>query len=202
MRKKPPAPSASRSSGSSRTVRAHERVSATEAEQAPLGGGLLVVVELGAEWPGEATLARAAAGMRRVLSQTEGETPAAFAERVAGAQEGLFGRGIRLETIVLACNERIDDAAEAARRKTLSVALGSMAKHKSGRAYLAASGRSSGRLRHALSSLSQGLFDEWRTAGLEVSVDFGDLGEVADRGQGSRLSRAAPPTFLFTARVA
>jgi hypothetical protein len=162
----------------------------------------LVVVELGGAWPGEATLARAAAGMRRVLSQTEGETPAAFAERVAGAQEGLFGRGVRLETIVLACNERIDDAAEAARRKTLSVALGNMAKHKSGRAYLAASGRSSGRLRHALSSLSQGLFDEWRTAGLEVSVDFGDLGEVADRGQGSRLSRAAQPTFLFTARVA
>jgi hypothetical protein len=163
----------------------------------PLDGrGILVVVELGGEWPSEAAIGCSPSSTplaRRVLAQAEGETPAAFAERVASSLDSLFGRGIQLETVVLACNERLDESAEAARRKALGLALGSMAKHKCGRAYLAAAGRSSGRLRHALSALAQGLFDEWRTAGLEVSVDFGDE---------SRLADAAQPQFVFTARVA
>jgi hypothetical protein len=104
--------------------------------------------------------------------------------------DGVFGRSVRLETLVLACNERLDEAADAARRKFLGIALGGMAKHKSGHAYLAASARSSGRLRHGLAALAFGLFEEWRTAGLEVSVDFGEESRVP----------AAP--FLFTARVA
>ena len=167
-------------------------------QQEPLvGRGLLVVVELGGEWPSRAEVAPALAGqvqpLRRVLAQTEAETPAAFAERVASSLDGLFGRGIQLETVILACNERLDGAAEGARRKALGLALGSMAKHKAGRAYLAASGRSSGRLRHGLSALAQGLFDEWRTAGLEVSVDFGEEARLLD---------AAPPQYAFTARVA
>jgi hypothetical protein len=150
-------------------------------------GGVLVVVELGGEWPSVAT---SEASARRVLTQLEGETPGALAERVANSLDGLFGRGVKLETVVLACNERLDESAEAARRKVLGIALGSMAKHKSGRAYLAASARSGGRLRHGLSALAQALFDEWRTAGLEVSVDFGQEG----------LATASP--FAFTARVA
>jgi len=152
-------------------------------------GGVLVAVELGGEWPG---LIGAEASARRVMAQLEGETPAAFAERVANSLDGLFGRGVRLETVVLACNERLDESADAARRKVLGIALGSMAKHKSGRAYLAASARSGGRLRHALSALAQGSFDEWRTAGLEVSVDFGE--------ESRSTTRATP--FAFTARVA
>lgn len=152
-------------------------------------GGLLVLVELGGAWPSPTSSDGA---VRRVLAQNEGETPAAFAERVANGLEGLFGKGVRLETATLACNERLDQSAESARRKILSLALGSMAKHKSGRAYLATSARSGGRLRHALSALAQGLFDEWRTAGLEVSVDFGDEGGAV----------LPAPTFLFTARVA
>lgn len=150
-------------------------------------GGVLVVVELGGDWP---SLATSEASARRVLSQQEGETPAALAERVANSLDGLFGRGVKLETLVLACNERLDEGADAARRKVLGIALGGMAKHKSGHVYLAASARSSGRLRHGLAALAQGLFDEWRTAGLEVSVDFGEE------------SRATATPFLFTARVA
>ncbi len=152
--------------------------------------GFLVVVELGAEWPslvgagGEGTA-------RRVVVQLEGETPAGFAERLANSLDGLFGRGVKLQSVALACNERLDPAAEAARRKLLGLALGSMAKHKSGCAFLAASPRSGGRLRHALSALAQGLFDEWRTAGLEVSVDF---------GQESRAGETTP--LAFTSRVA
>ena len=145
--------------------------------------------ELGGEWPSPTS---ADGSLRRVLAQNEGETPALFAERVANSLDGLFGKGVRLETATLACNERLDPAADAARRKILSLALGSMAKHKAGRAYLAASARSGGRLRHALSSLAQGLFDEWRTAGLEVSIEFGAASRAA----------APAPTFWFTARVA
>jgi hypothetical protein len=135
------------------------------------GSGLLVVVELGGEWPG---LMQADASARRVVTQHEGETPAAFAERIAASLDGLFGRGIKLSTVALACNERVDMAADGARRKLGSVALGAMAKHKAGRLYYTASARSSGRLHHALSALARSLFDEWRTAGLEVSVDLGD----------------------------
>lgn len=137
------------------------------------GSGLLVVVELGGEWPGVARASDGSDLVRRVLSQAEGETPAQFTERVTSALDTLFGRGVKLSTVSLACNERLDDAADGARRMLCSAALGAMAKHKSGRFYLTAAARSSGRLRHALSSLTQGLSDEWESAGLEVSVEFG-----------------------------
>ena len=154
--------------------------------------GLLVIVELGGEWPQLAD--GHPAGSRRVVAQDEGETPAAFADRVANGLDSLFDRGVKLDTVVVASNERLDEAAEAARRRIASLALGrmAMAKHMSGRVYLSAAPRSSGRLRHALSSLAHGLFDEWRTAGLEVSVDFGEESRSAPR--------SAP--FAFTARVA
>jgi hypothetical protein len=154
-----------------------------------LATGLLVLVELGAEWPG---LLGAEAGSRRVVTQLDGETPAAFAARVGGLLDGLFGRGIALGTAIIACNERLDAPAEAARRKLAGLALGAMAKHKAGRVYLAASERSSARLRQALTGLSQGLFQEWRTAGLEVSVSCGE----------ARSTPLPQPTFVFTARVA
>jgi hypothetical protein len=149
----------------------------------------LVVVELGGEWPG---LMRADASARRVITQLEGETPSVFAERVASSLDGLFGRGIALSTVALACNERIDEAADAARRKLGGLTLGSMAKHKAGRFYFTATPRSSGRLRHSLSALSRALFDEWRTAGLEVTVEFGE------ESRSSEIASAAP----LKARVA
>lgn len=138
------------------------------------GSGLLVIVELGGEWPSVARASDGTEPVRRVLSQAEGESPAQFTERVASSVDGLFGRGIKLCAVSLACNERLDDAADAARRMLCSVALGAMAKHKAGRFYLTAAARSSGRLHHALSSLAQGLSEEWESAGLEVSVEFGE----------------------------
>lgn len=138
------------------------------------GSGLLVVVELGGEWPMLAGASGAPEPVRRVLSQAEGETPAEFSARVTSSLDRLFGRGVKLSTVLLACNERLDGAADAARRMLCSVTLGAMAKHHSGRLYLTAAARSSGRLHHALSSLAQGLSDEWESAGLEVSVEFGD----------------------------
>ena len=157
--------------------------------EAAVGLGLLVVVELGAEWPA----LREDGAIRRVLAQTEGETPAAFADRVASDLDSLFGRrSIQLSTVAVACNERVDEAADGARRKLAGLSLGAMAKNKAGKVYLAASARSGGRLRHSLAALARGLHEEWRTAGLEVSVDLGE--------ERRSLPEAAP--FIFTARVA
>lgn len=153
--------------------------------------GLLVVVELGSEWPA----LREDGAARRVIAQTEGEAPATFAERVAGGLDGLFAQGIQLSTVTIACNERVDEAADAARRKLAGLSLGAMAKNKAGKVYLATSSRSGGRLRHSLSALARGLHEEWRTAGLEVSVDLGeDL-------QSSPAAACFAPSGL-TARVA
>ncbi len=153
-----------------------------------IGLGVLVVVELGSEWP---TLQEDGA-VRRVMTQAEGEAPAAFAERVANGLDGLFGRGIQLSTVAIACNERVDEAADAARRKLAGLSLGAMAKNKAGRVCLTTSPRSGGRLRHSLAALARGLHDEWRTAGLEVSVDLGQ----------ERQATPEAAAFAFTARVA
>ena len=162
--------------------------SASLGHEAAIGLGLLVVVELGSEWP---TLPEDGA-VRRVMTQTEGEAPAGFAERVGSALDGLFGRGISLSKVVIACNERVDEAADGARRKLAGLSLGAMAKSKAGKVYLAGSPRSSGRLRHSLTALARGLHDEWRTAGLEVSVNLGE----------ERQSSPEAAPFVFTARVA
>jgi hypothetical protein len=146
--------------------------------------GLLVVVELGAEWPG---LMQADTSARRVLAQDEGEPPTQFAERVASCLDGLFGRGIGLATVALACNERVDDLAASARRRLCGLTLGALAQRKGGKLYLTASARSSGRLRHALSGLAQGLAEEWAPAGLEVSVEF------EEESRSSVTAAPAPP---------
>jgi len=127
-------------------------------------------MELGAAWPVE--LADAALE-RRVLTQLEGETPAAFAERVTSRIDALFGRGATLGALALACNERIDGAADDARKTLIGLSLGTMAKRQTGKVYLTASPRSSGRIREYLASLARGAASEWQSAGLEVSVDFG-----------------------------
>lgn len=141
------------------------------------GNAVLVAVELGADWPQGSAItpsASSAGTVRRVVSQDEGEGPAQFTERVAGVLDDLRGRGLEPSTFALACNERLDETAQAARRRLAGLVLGAMARRKAGKLYLSASSRSSGRLRHALSAAAHGLFQEWRTAGLEVSVDFGD----------------------------
>jgi len=143
---------------------------------APAPDGILIALELGGEFP---SLAESEGATRRVLTQHEGETPAAFADRVASGLETIFGRGVELRTVALACNERLDAAADAARRNLVGLALGAMAKHRTGKVYLTASRRSSERTRHYLTALGHGSFDEWRGAGLEISTDFGR--EVAAR---------------------
>ena len=90
--------------------------------QKSLGAGLLVLLELGATWP-RALVETSVHGSKRVLVELEGEGPEAFAERVAAVAGSLFPRGVLLELVVLACNERADAPAIAARRAILKALL-------------------------------------------------------------------------------
>jgi hypothetical protein len=136
-------------------------------------GGVLIVVELGAEWPSLAELREPASG-RRVLAQEEGESPSGFVARVGEQLDGLFARGAPMTTAVVACNERLDESAKRARSELARTAMGLMAKERSGSLLLSASSRSSGRLRHALSSLASELGGEWQRAAVLATVRFGD----------------------------
>jgi hypothetical protein len=109
--------------------------------------GVLVVVELGAEWPAWVS---ELSGFRRVLTQEEGEAPEAFAARARRTERSLFPRGVAKKTLALLCNERTDQAAMTSRLAVVSHVLGG--KDGAAQAFLAATPRSSGRLRSALSN--------------------------------------------------
>jgi hypothetical protein len=135
--------------------------------------GLLIVVELGAEWPSvlQAELSSAApGGARRVLAQEESESPAAFAARVGAQLAGLFARGAALGGAVIACSERLDESARSARADLARAAAGAMA--GGGRVLLTASDRNQGRSRSALSTLESELRAEWQSAAVELELRF------------------------------
>jgi hypothetical protein len=131
--------------------------------------GILVAVELSGEWPSLTMTG----SERRVLVQLEGEAPLAFAERVTSGLDALFGRGVELRTRAVCCNERLDGAADEARRHLIGLTLGAMAQRRAGQVVLAAAPRASARLRGYLEALAASARREWQSAGLEVSVDFG-----------------------------
>jgi hypothetical protein len=135
--------------------------------------GLLVVVELGGEWPAWLHEHAQAQG-RRVVTQEEGETPSVFAERIADQLETLTMMGVPLSVAALACNERTDATALAARRQIARLFLGVMAKKKRGCMHLTAAQRSSVRLRQALTTLATDLNVEWKRSGLRTDVRFAD----------------------------
>jgi hypothetical protein len=137
--------------------------------------GLLIVVELGAEWPSvpPAELSSAApSGARRVFAQEELESPAAFAARVGAQLAELFARGASLGSAVIACSERLDDGARSARADLARAAAGAMAGGTGGCLLLTASDRNQGRSRAALSALEGELRVEWQSAGVELKLRF------------------------------
>ena len=110
----------------------------------------MIAVELGADWPDG--LASERGIVRRVVAQSEGETPEAFAVRLGGLAGRLFSTGVELTGAVVACNERTDQTATLARR-----AMGAMLLERMGPSAtlaFAAGPRAGGRLRHALSALA------------------------------------------------
>ena len=145
--------------------------------QKAISSGLLIVVELGAEWPSTAP-AELVATSRRVFAQEESEAPAAFATRVAEQLDALFARGISLGTAQLACNERLDAAAQSARAELARAIAGALARGTGGLLVLAASDRNEGRSRAALSALQRELAVEWQSAAIETKLRFGDEVEL------------------------
>jgi hypothetical protein len=117
--------------------------------------GLLVVVELGASWPGW-LVEGSAHTTRRVVVELEGEGPLAFATRAIAVAATLMPKGVPLDLAVLACNERADDVQRRARRQ-----LGRALLHTRGRKrtelVLTATPAPSDRLRDAMSSLEEEL---------------------------------------------
>jgi hypothetical protein len=144
--------------------------------------GTLVIVELGAVWP--AWLVESTPqGSCRVLAELEGEGPAAFADRVKSVSASLFPRGSELALIAVACNERTDEAAVAARRE---VALSLTARgSRTTRVAFAATEDAGVRLRNSLATLT-------------ASLDTGRL----QRRVGVRLRSVGAPSSPRVARVA
>lgn len=136
--------------------------------------GLLIVVELGAEWPStlQAELFAAPGGARRVLAQEESELPAAFAARVGAQLDGLFARGASLGSAVIACSERLDEGARSARAELARAAAFAMARGTGGRLLLTASDRNRGRSRVTLTALESELRAEWQSAAVELTLRF------------------------------
>jgi hypothetical protein len=134
-------------------------------QKAPKRMGLLIAVELGAEWP--EGLAERAGAVRRVVAQAEGETPEAFAVRLGAVAGRLFPPRVELRDAVLACNERTDPGASIARRTIGSALLERIG--PSGTLMFVAGPRAGGRLRHSLSALA---IDLAPNASANVTVHF------------------------------
>jgi hypothetical protein len=145
--------------------------------------GLLITVELGADWP-EAVSVAGNGAVRRVVAQEEGETPEAFAGRLGKLAGRLFHPGVELRDAVVACNERTDPAAAIARRSIGATLLERMG--PSGTFVFAAGARAGGRLRHALSALAIDLAPE---ASATVTVHFGaERHEASERADALRVA--------------
>lgn len=141
--------------------------------QKPISSGLLMVVELGAEWPSTAHSELVASG-RRVFAQEESEAPAAFAARVAEQLDGLFARGVALGSALIACSERLDAPARGARAELARALAGALARGTGGLLLLTAADRNEGRSRPALLALQAELAAEWQSAAVETRLRFGD----------------------------
>ena len=136
----------------------------------PLPQGFLIVVELGAEWP--SLPAEVPPGARSVLAQDDTESPAAFARRVAESVTGLLGRGVSLGSVIIACNERLDELAQGARTELARAAADGLARARGGSLLLWASDRNQGRSRSAFAALRSQLGKEWQAAAVDAKLRF------------------------------
>ena len=138
--------------------------------------GLLIVLELGAEWP-SSMQAELTAPARRVIAQEESESCAAFARRVGEQLDNLFARGVTLGTAFIVCNERLDEAARAARAELARTAASALARGTGGSLQLIAADRNEGRSSALLTKLQLELAAEWQSAAVVTALRF--AGEAA-----------------------
>jgi len=134
--------------------------------------GLLIVVELGAEWPSSEIEARNA-NARRVLAQDETESPAEFALRVAEQLSSSFPSGVSLGSVVVACSERIDADAQGGRAEVARAAAGALGRAGGGSLSFVACDRNDARSKPVLSTLLAEVTRKWQSAGVEVKLSFG-----------------------------
>jgi len=137
----------------------------------------IVAVELGAAFPAWVS-SSAHTGQFRVVAEREGEAAAAFAERVISVIKGQFADGAAAGGIVLVCNERIDAAALSARKALVSAARA--ASDSKLAATLAASSRSSSRLREALHRLAHDVNGNVKVDQEQASRPRSSLASVAN----------------------
>jgi hypothetical protein len=135
--------------------------------------GLLIVVELGAEWPTSEIEALRNAKARRVLAQDETESPAAFALRVAEQLSSSFPSGVTLGSVVVACSERIDVHAQGGRAELARTLASTLGRAGGGSLLFVASDRNDARAKPALSALLGEVTRQWQSAGVEVKLSFG-----------------------------
>ncbi|MEI9948062.1 MAG: hypothetical protein WDO74_03555 [Pseudomonadota bacterium] len=135
--------------------------------------GLLIVVELGAEWPTLEIEASRNAKARRVLAQDETESPAAFALRVSEQLSSSFPSGVTLGSVLVACSERIDAQAQAGRAELARSVASSLGRAGGGSLSFVACDRNDARSKPAFSTLLGEVTRQWQSAGVEVKLSFG-----------------------------
>ncbi len=136
----------------------------------------LVLVELGAAWPSGLV---SQAGICRVLAEAEGEGPLAFAARAEDFVADAFPRGTQVTQALVACNQRADETAEAARRALAECLLARLAGH--GTLAFVASDDASDRFRRRLFDLVAD-FDKTGSGDRRVRALFGEEARRTESG--------------------
>ena len=136
--------------------------------------GLLIVVELGAEWPALEIEAARNAKAKRVLAQDETESPAAFAARVAEQLGRSLPSGLALGSVVVACSERIDAHAQSGRAELARTVAGVLARSGGGSLTFVACDRNGARSKPMFSTLLSDVTRQWQSKGVEVKLSFGE----------------------------
>jgi hypothetical protein len=133
----------------------------------------LVIMELGSEWPGWLARFEPCAPSTRCIVQQDDDTPNDLMDRVTVQLEELKAQGDRVDLAVIACNERTDSSANAARRAIARAVLSIMARRDRSALLFTESQRRAGGSRQAISNLVSDLAQEWQDSGIQVSVRFG-----------------------------
>ena len=139
-----------------------------------LSEGLLIVVELGAEWPASEIESARNAKARRVLAQDETESPAAFALRVSEQLSSSFPSGVALGSVVVACNERIDAHAQGGRAELARIAASALGRAGGGSLSFVGCDRNGARSKPVFSALLAEVTRQWQSAGVEAKLSFGE----------------------------
>lgn len=134
---------------------------------------ILIILELGAEWPGRYTSAEAEGPEPEAISQREDEPLAEFVERASELIRARDAAGSLPTLIVVACSDRADESASNARRALGRRILSTFAHLGRGSLLFAESQRKSGGSRQALSDLATDLEHEFEDDPVQVSVRFG-----------------------------